>query len=375
MAIDQSLNTEEGAMRIAIINSTGFWPLGWAITPQTQQPVLDSLQRAGVTIDVYEVDSRQSLINTVEIIKQVPSLIWANAYQVKETADSNDSFWLADVLDQHKLPYIGSNSQTLSKVLLKHDCQSILAKANIPIPAFASISEPMLTEIESIVAARSMSFPLFVKPDSLSSSIGINQNCIVKDIQSLTLRIKQMGDDFGYPVMVEEFLPGNDITVAVFDSGKKQQLLSTYYMADNHNGAESVLDRTDRLQSWGGTKQMKMVTEPHILAQIPTLALSVCKALNIQDVTRMDCRLDKSGQLKVFDVNGLPGLEFPDSVTVWQIITHLSHLDQQEAFDTLIYLIVYCSAKRYELTLPSLIEEKAIAYLQQYDHNKSVEIA
>ncbi len=362
-------------MNITIINSTGFWPLGWAITPKTQQPVLNSLRRAGATVDVYEVDSRQSLLDAIDIIKQKPCLIWANAYKVKEAANSDHSFWLADVLNQHNLPFIGSDRQALSDVLLKHNCQSILEKANIPIPAFASISEPMLAELDSIIVARSMSFPLFVKPDALSSSVGISQDCIVKDINSLTSKITQMGADFGYPVMVEEFLPGNDITVAVFDSGEEQLLLSTYYTADNHNGAESVLDRTDRLQDWGGSKQMSMVTEAHILAQIPALALSVCKALNIRDVTRMDCRLDESGQLKVFDVNGLPGLEFPDSVTVWQIITQLSYVDQQEAFDTLIYLVIYCAAKRYKLTLPTLIEEKAMAYIQEYDHNKRTTVA
>jgi D-alanine-D-alanine ligase-like ATP-grasp enzyme len=353
-------------MRIAIINSTGFWPLGWAIEPKTQQPVLDSLRRAGIVVDVYEADSRASLSRVIEQIKQAPCLVWANAYSVAETAGSTDSFWLADVLREHQLPFIGSDGQTLHNVLHKHQCQALLEEAGLPIPAFAAINEPMLAELDNIIAARSMTFPLFVKPDALSSSVGISQDCIVNDLQALADRIKQIGSDFGYPVMVEEFLPGTDITIAVFDTGEEQLLLPTYYSADNHDGAEAVLDRTDRLQDWGGTKQMRLVTDEHVLAQIPGVALPVCKALGILDVTRMDCRVDRNGKLKVFDVNGLPGLEFPDSVTVWQMITKLSHLSELEAFDTLIYLIVYCAAKRHGLNVPTQVKEKAQAHLRKY---------
>lgn len=352
-------------MRIAIINSTGFWPLGWAITPQTQQPVLDSLRRGGCDVDVYEVDSKQSLLQVIEQIKQYPnSLVWANAYNVKVNADGDESFWLADTLREHQLPFIGSDGQTLHHVLHKHQCQAILAQAGVPIPSFVAVNAEQLNDIADRVMAQGLIYPLFVKPDSLSSSVGISQDCIVHDLPSLVVRVKQMGADYGYPVMVEEFLPGNDITVAVFDSGEQQLLLPTYYTADNHQGAESALDRTDRLQDWGGSKQMKMVTEAHILEQIPEVILSACKAVGILDVTRIDCRLDRFGQLKVFDINGLPGLEFPDSVTVWQMITKLSQQTEVEAFDTLIYLVVYCAAKRHHLPLPTLIHKKAQAYIR-----------
>ena len=48
-------------MRIAIINSADGWKLGWATSPHTLQPVIHSLIRAKISVDVYNVDDLESL--------------------------------------------------------------------------------------------------------------------------------------------------------------------------------------------------------------------------------------------------------------------------------------------------------------------------
>lgn len=353
-------------MRIAIINSADGWTLGWATSPHTLQPVIQSLYRANIAVDIYNVNDLNSLNHAIIQIKQTQALAWANAYQVNiDENNHQNKVWLSDILEQQNVPFIGSGSQALQNVLAKHQCQHILATHNVNIPHFTKVDADNLAILEQLIILNNLEFPLFIKPDALSSSMGISQDCIVYSLEQLKLQIKVMAKEFGYPLMVEEFLPGNDITVAVLNSGSEHVLLPTYYRANNHQTEHTVLDRQDRLQNWGGSKQMHVVTEPDILAQIPNVVLPACKALGISDITRIDCRLDRHGKLKAFDVNGLPGLEYPDSVTVWQFITKFKQLTWMEGFDILIALIIYCAAKRHEQPIPERIKQIAEQYIDQ----------
>lgn len=353
-------------MRIAIINSSDGWALGWATSLHTQQPVIQSLHRADIAVDIYNINDLDSLNQAIEDIKQTSALAWSNAYQVNVDSKTHQhKVWISDLLEQHKIPFIGSGSKALQNVLAKHQCQHTLATSAVSIPYFTKIDAENIAILEQLLILNNLEFPLFVKPDALSSSMGISQDCIVYDLQQLKQQIEVLANEFGYPLMVEEFLPGDDITVAVLNSGSEHLLLSTYYRADNHQTKHTVLDRQDRLQNWGGSKQMHLVTEPSILAQIPTVVIPACKALGISDITRIDCRIDRNGKLKAFDVNGLPGLEYPDSVTVWQFITKFKELTWMEGFDILIGLMIYCAAKRHNMAIPAQIEQIAKQYASQ----------
>ena len=355
-------------MKIAIINSADGWKLGWATSEHTLKPVINALQRANIAVDCYTVHDLNSLNDAIKKIKQQPALVWANAYQVNVAAQNDQQkVWISDILEQHQLPFIGSGSQALQNVLAKHQCQHQLSNAGVSIPYFTKVDSENINKLEQLIVLNNLQFPLFIKPDALSSSMGISQDCIVYDLPSLKKQIALMAAEFGYPLMVEEFLPGDDITVAVMNTGSEHILLSTYYLADNHDSEHTVLDRKDRLQNWGGSKQMHVVTEPDILAQIPQVVLPACKALGIGDITRIDCRIDRNGILKAFDVNGLPGLEYPDSVTVWQFVTKFNQLTWMQAFDILIYLIIYCAAKRHNMAVPAHIEATVQTYINQLD--------
>lgn len=352
-------------LKIAIINSAGFWSMGWATDPESQQDVIRSLSHAGVCVVDFEVSSKAQLVDVLESLKSDDCLVWPNAYQVYAFEGSHDTVWLADVIDEHGLPMIGSNADALKNVMLKDQCQQILEKHGVAIPHFASIDDTMLNQLEHILETRALSFPLFTKPNALSTSKGITQECVVHNLDELRQQVVFLGEQFGYPVMVEEYLPGQDITVAVFMTPSRPVILATYYDTEIYDNPAAVLDHSVRLLDWDDRKWLRVVSEPEVLAQIEPVALAACKALNITEFTRLDCRLDRHGKLKTFDVNGLPGLELPFSTTVWQMIVKMRGQSQQYAFDTLISLIVYCAAHRHQVALPSRIQELAEAYIAE----------
>jgi len=337
--------------------------MGWATTPESQQDVIQSLERAGVEVVSIEVGSKGQLLDALATLKQTPCLVWPNAYQVAAFEGSQETVWLADIISEFGLPMIGSHSDTLKKVMLKDRCQSILEKHGVAIPSFVSVNRCQRHELEALIQTHQLSFPLFVKPNALSSSKGITQQCVVHNFAELQQQLERLGEQFAYPVMVEEYLPGQDITVAVFRTPERSVILATYYDTEIYDDPGAVLDYDVRQREWNDGKWLRVVQEPEVLAQIESVVLPACDALNIAEFTRVDCRLDRQGQLKVFDVNGLPGLELPFSTTVWQMIVKLDQDSEQQAFDTLISLVIYCAAYRHQMALPERIQQLAEAYM------------
>ena len=337
--------------------------MGWTTDSASQKDVVHSLERAGVEVVVFEVSSKMQLVDVLSSLKSEPCLVWPNAYQVYAFEGSSDTVWLADVINEHGLPMIGSNATALKNVMLKDECQRVLEHHGVAIPAFAALDEAALNNLEHLLETRDLVFPLFVKPNALSSSKGISQDCVVHNLDELRQQTLYLGEQYGYPVMVEEYLPGQDITVAVFMTPERPVILATYYDTEIYDDPGAVLDHGVRLRDWDDGKWLRVVEEPEMLAQIESVVLPACEAVGIAEFTRIDCRLDRHGRLKAFDVNGLPGLELPFSTTVWQMIVKMADQPQLHAFDTLISLVVYSAAYRHQMSIPSRIKTLAEDYI------------
>lgn len=353
-------------MHIHIINSKNFWPMGWATDASSQQDVIASLKRLHVGVEVDEVHSLDELNALLTSLIGSDVLVWPNAYHVSVEQGSEQSVWLADSIESKGLAMIGNSARALKNVLAKSRCQQLLEQQHLAIPEFAALTEAMLADLPTVLAMRNLRFPLFVKPDGLSTSKGISQDCMVKSMAALKAKVTELAQQYGYPVMVESFLPGRDITVAVFMSGEQPTLLATYYDTEIYEHANAVLDHEIRLRDWNDGKWLRVVTEPDILAQLEALLIPACQALGVDQFTRIDCRMDEHGQIKAFDVNGLPGLELPFSTTVWQMIVKLSQHSQLFAFDTLISLVIYCAARQNNIVMPERIRQLAEDYIAAY---------
>lgn len=350
-------------MKIAIINSSGFWSMGWATDPESQKNVLNSLKRMDIPVDVYDVGSKAQLDKVLSELNVDDCLVWPNAYQVSAFEGSDDTLWLADIIEEAGFPVIGNGSATLKNVMLKDECQRILEQHGVSIPSFAAVDQETLSGLGKVLDSREMSFPLFVKPNALSTSKGVTQQSVVYNLEQLYKQVSDCGQQYGFPVMVEEYLPGQDITVAVFMAPEQPVILATYYDTEIYENPGAVLDYDIRQRDWNDGKWLRLVTEPEVLAQIESVVIPACEALGITEFTRIDCRMDSQGRLKAFDVNGLPGLELPFSTSVWQMIVKLEQYSEQAAFDTLISLIVYCAAHRHQMPVPGRLQTLAEAYI------------
>jgi D-alanine-D-alanine ligase len=195
------------------------------------------------------------------------------------------------VLEMLGIPCSGapplSIAMTLDKALAKR-----VAQANgIPTARFE------LVERGRPRPRTSIPFPLFAKPAAEGSSMGITATSLCRNDEELAAAVDRLAA-YG-PVLVEEFLPGDEYTVGI--------------IAGEVIGAMRVVPRkpaADFIYSLEVKRDYLNQVE-YQLADVPDVekvALDVWRAFGLRDVARVDVRRDRNGVPNFIEVNPLPGV-------------------------------------------------------------------
>ena len=113
------------------------------------------------------------------------------------------------MLEMLGIPYTGSGPLSLALCLHKGKAKEILAWHGIPTPAFQVVTDP------GEPLADSLQFPLIVKLLHEGSSMGLSYDSVVETTQALTDRIAYLRRIYQQPVLVEQFIDGQEYTVPV----------------------------------------------------------------------------------------------------------------------------------------------------------------
>jgi D-alanine-D-alanine ligase len=158
-----------------------------------------------------------------------------------------------------------------------------------------------------------LTFPVIVKPAWEGSSKGIRGKSVVDRPEDLLAVVASMLGDYQQPILVEEYIQGDELTVGVVGNDPPEII-----------GIMRVVPReqTDRfvygLDIKRDYKRLVKYECPAPLsandeAAVRDATLKVWKALGCRDVSRVDFRL-RDGVPYFLEVNPLPGLNPVDSV-------------------------------------------------------------
>ena len=102
------------------------------------------------------------------------------------------------VLDMLRLPYTGSGVLGMSLSHNKFMAKKVFRWVCLPTADFVVVENP--DEIPPI----EMEYPLFVKPTHEGTSIGIDENALVRDYDSLVKQVKWVWNEVKTPILIEK---------------------------------------------------------------------------------------------------------------------------------------------------------------------------
>ncbi|MDD2778543.1 MAG: GNAT family N-acetyltransferase [Methanocellales archaeon] len=214
---------------------------------------------------------------------------------------------IAALLELLKIPYTGSNSRTLAICHDKFITKNILVSQGILTPAYQLIMEPN----EPINTK--LSYPLIVKPVWEDSSIGIGPDSVVYDEEHLRRKIRHILEVYLQPALVEEFIDGRELNVAILGSGGTVRALPLSEIVFNlPPGEEWVVSYEAKWiegSKWyeGTCRSCPAELDPDTAARVKDLALKAYRAVGCSGYGRVDIRL-REGIPYVLEVNPNPCL-------------------------------------------------------------------
>jgi D-alanine-D-alanine ligase len=224
---------------------------------------------------------------------------------------SNYESHVAGIFDLLGFNYTGNNSITLSNCLLKSRTKQILSSHQINTPMFTIAP---LNEIPTRKNFR-LKFPVISKLIKEDASIGISEFSVSLNYDALKLRLKYLFKNFRQDVIIEEYIEGRELNVAIL--GGKLLPISEIRFDGLPDGLPKIVTYEAK---WAPDSIYYNYTVPKVPAKITkslkekvySLAFSSYEALNCRDYARVDIRISKHNEPYVIEVNPNPDIS-PDS--------------------------------------------------------------
>lgn len=212
------------------------------------------------------------------------------------------------LLEMLGIPNTGSDPVALALALDKGLAKIFAAAQGIRTAPF------VLVGADEPLPAIHLCFPLFAKPVAEGSSMGIRDNSVCRDEAELRERVDQLQRDYHQPVLIEEFLPGDEFTVGIVGNGKAAAVVGLMQVVPTASGSEFVYslevkrDYLNRVRYRMTDELLQSGYDPGALEAVRELALRVHRVFGCRDVSRVDIRCDRHGLPNFIEVNPLPGL-------------------------------------------------------------------
>lgn len=244
------------------------------------------------------------------------------------------------VLEMLGIPYSGSDPLTLAATLDKDCAKRLVATFDVKVPD--GDVYPLDEMAEEAASPTHSLFPVIVKPAWEGSSKGIRKSSIVewRHRNKLPAIIQEMRRDYRQPILIEEYVEGDELTVGLVGNGQPEiiGIMRIVPREPNYHFVYGLDIKRDykRLVDYECPATLSLDDE----AAVRDAAHRAWIALGCRDVARIDFRL-RDGVPYFLEVNPLPGLNPADSDLV--ILAKLAGW----SYEKLITRILQAAMDRY----------------------------
>jgi D-alanine-D-alanine ligase len=209
------------------------------------------------------------------------------------------------VLEMLNIPYSGSDPQCLSICLDKPLTKTLVNLAGITTPKWKVVKSQDQLKSEDL---SDMTFPAIVKPAYEGSSKGVRATSFVIDRDEAFHELQHQLVDYRQPVMIEEFVDGDEVTVGITGNSPPEVLgimrILPRVATDNFIYSLEVKRDWEKLVDYECPPRL----DERVLLRIKEDSLKIFEVLGCRDFARIDFRISGDGIPYFIEINPLPGL-------------------------------------------------------------------
>jgi len=214
---------------------------------------------------------------------------------------------LQGCLEVASLPYVGCGVLASAIGMDKVVTKILAAQAGIPVAKYLVATSD--TRPEFSVAEKELGLPMFVKPVSLGSSVGVTK---VRSEEEFVIAIdKALESD--KKVLIEKAIIGREIECAILEDGELRvsgvgEVATTH---DFYSYEAKYLDEK------GVTISLPALIPDKVEALIRQYALTLARVIGVQGLSRVDFFYSDKGETILNEINTLPGFT---ALSMWPML-------------------------------------------------------
>ncbi|HET9135314.1 MAG TPA: ATP-grasp domain-containing protein [Candidatus Kapabacteria bacterium] len=217
---------------------------------------------------------------------------------------------VAGFFDLLQLPYTGAPPRALATCQNKPLAKELLRAHRLPTAKSFTVYSML-----EFPKRHSLRYPVIVKPAWEDGSGGIENESIVSNLKALKARCEWVIDDCKMPALVEEYIEGRELNVAVLGNAAGKRVLPISEIVFD-SMPEHLYKIVSYQAKWDPHHAAYHTTIPNCPADLPQkvalkaqqYAFRATEILGTRDYARVDMRLNKDGELFILEINPNPNL-------------------------------------------------------------------
>ena len=262
------------------------------VSRRTGKAVVDALKSKNYNVEMLELHP-QTFATT---IREKNCGIVFNAVHGQYGEDG----LIQGTLDMLKIPYTGSGVLSAALTMDKVSTKRFLNSANLSTPKFAVYREVDRTDELAAEVEKNFGLPVVIKAAAQGSSIGVT---IVEKAEDIDEAIDN-AFTFGDEILVEEFIRGRELTVAVFGNEDEAEALPVIEITTT----TGRYDYKSKYTVGMSTHICPAELSDDLTADVKKLAVAAFKVCKCAGVARVDMMLSEENVPYVIEVNSVPGM-------------------------------------------------------------------
>jgi D-alanine-D-alanine ligase len=239
------------------------------------------------------------------------------------------------MLELAGVPFVGSGVLGSALCMDKLKAKDVLAAHDLPQVAWVGLRDTELDQVDQRVADAGLTFPMFVKPANLGSSVGVSRASDPAELAAASAT----ASDYDEWIIVEQGVTAREIEVAVLGNAEPRASLP-----GEIRPTHDFYDYEDKYLDGAAACIIPADLPDDVTDEIRRLAVEAFTTLRCEGMARVDFfYVPETGQVLINEVNTIPGFT---PISMYPKMWDATGLPYGELIDELVRLALERHARR-----------------------------